>query len=144
MASSPKQDGSLRKVGPGNPPEHSRFRKGVSGNPNGRPRKERSLKNFVEAELDETVSLTENGRRVRLTKREVLAKKMVNDALTGDRKAQQALMRLVGGASEPENPTVAIDLAELAGFLAASFLRTRSPADDDRAAAAPLRRHGPG
>ena len=118
MASSPKKNGAASKVGPGNPPEHSRFRKGLSGNPNGRPRKERSLKNLVEAELDETVSLTENGRRVRLTKREVLAKKMVNDALTGDRKAQQALFRLVGESSEPDNPTVAIDPAELAGFLA--------------------------
>jgi len=118
MASSPEKNGSAGKVGPGNPPEHSRFRKGVSGNPNGRPRKERSLKNLVEAELDAIVSLTENGRRVRLTKREVLAKKMVNDALTGDRKAQQALFRLVGDAGEPENPTVAIDPAELAGFLA--------------------------
>ena len=107
-----------KEAGRGRPPEHSRFRKGVSGNPRGRPRKERSLRNLVEAELDELVSLTENGRRVRLTKREVLAKKMVNDALTGDRKAQQELMKLVGSASEPDNPTVAIDPAELARFLA--------------------------
>lgn len=109
--------GSAKEVGPGRPPEHSRFKKGVSGNPRGRPRKERSLKYLVETELDEKITLTENGRRIKLTKREVLAKKMVNDALTGDRRAQQALIRLVGDQSEPENPTVAIDPAELARFL---------------------------
>ena len=122
------QDRPTRKVGPGNPPEHSRFRKGTSGNPNGRPRKERSLKKLLEAELDEQITLTENGRRVRLTKREVLAKKMVNDALTGDRKAQQALFRLVGDAGEPENPTVEVDPAELARFLARF-----APPDDEAA-----------
>ena len=31
----------MSKVGPGHPPKSTRFRKGVSGNPHGRPRKER-------------------------------------------------------------------------------------------------------
>ena len=31
----------MSEVGPGRPPKSTRFRKGVSGNPKGRPRKER-------------------------------------------------------------------------------------------------------
>lgn len=105
-----------KKVGRGRPPAHSRFRKGVSGNPAGRPPKNRDLKKLVEAELDQLVSLTENGKRVRLTKREVVAKTLVNDAARGDPKAVQALVRLIGVASEPDNPMIGIDPADLARF----------------------------
>ena len=103
-------------VGRGRPPKHSRFQKGKSGNPLGRPPKDRDLKNLIEKELDAVVTLTDNGRKVRLTKREVLARKVVNDALKGDSKALQALIKLSGGAPESE-PTVSIEPEELARFL---------------------------
>src|SRR5687768_6355226 len=106
-----------RKPGSGgNPPEQTRFKKGQSGNPAGRPRKNRDLRKLVEAELDQVIGITENGRRVRLTKREVIVKKLVNDAALGDPKAVQALIRLIGGGSEPDNQVVAVDPAELARF----------------------------
>ena len=103
-------------VGPGHPPLEHRFRKGMSGNPKGRPKKERSLRKLVEAELDQFAWITQNGKRVRLTLREVVAKTVVKDAAKGDDKALDRLIKLIGGGSEPENPVVQVDPAELARF----------------------------
>lgn len=112
-------------VGPGRPPRHSQFRKGQSGNPRGRPPKERDLRKLVERELDKVIELTDNGKRVKFTKREVLARKLVNDALLGEAKAVQSLIKLSGSTPEPE-PIAHIDPQELA-----RFLRRYGPKDDD-------------
>ena len=43
------------KVGYCRPPKHSRFKPGQSGNPRGRPRKNRSIEAMIKRELDQTV-----------------------------------------------------------------------------------------
>ena len=88
-------EGPTGKVGPGNPPEATRFKPGQSGNPNGRPRKERSLLKHLETELDAEIQITEGGSTVRLTKRQALAKSLVHNSLKGDHKALTALLRLL-------------------------------------------------
>jgi len=114
---SPKGDGEPGPVGPGNPPIHSRFKPGQSGNPAGRPRKERNLLKLIETELDTEISLTENGQRQRMSKREALAKRMVNSALQGDPKAVTALIRLLGSGSDTsQTETVIVDAATVASF----------------------------
>ena len=107
-----------KEVGPGRPPEHSRFKPGASGNPKGRPPKRRDLKKLVEEELDLPVWITENGKRVRLTKREIIVKTLVNDAAKGDPKALATLVKLIGTASEEPNPYSAADASEIAAFVA--------------------------
>lgn len=106
-------------IGPGNPPVSTRFQPGQSGNPAGRPRKERSLLKHVETELDAEMQIREGNEVRRLTKREVLAKRMVNDALGGDAKAITALMRLLGTATESnENAVATVPLESVMNFLA--------------------------
>ena len=126
MVTSPKKPRSTSKgagstpgpVGPGNPPVHSRFAPGVSGNPKGRPRKERSLLKLIEAELDAEIRITENGSSQRLSKREVLAKQLVNKALQGEAKDVTALIRLIGsGSDNQEGATEAIDPAIILAYL---------------------------
>jgi len=74
------------RVGRGKPPHHTRFKKGKSGNPGGRPRGSRNLNTSIMKELKEPIIVNENGRQRELTKREAMVKRLVNAALAGDRK----------------------------------------------------------
>lgn len=87
------KSGSSRKKAAAASSKDTRFKPGQSGNPNGRPRKERSLLKHLETELDAEMQVTEGGKTMRLTKREALAKFIVNKALQGDPKMLNALLK---------------------------------------------------
>ncbi len=80
------------KVGYCRPPKHSRFKAGQSGNPRGRPRKNRSIETMIKRELDQMVSITELGRELRISKREAIIKQFVNRAIKGDPKPLQLML----------------------------------------------------
>jgi predicted phage terminase large subunit-like protein len=67
------------KVGFGKPPRHSRFVKGRSGNPRGRPRGLKNLATLFSEALNERVTVVENGRRRKITKREAVIAQLVID-----------------------------------------------------------------
>jgi len=77
------------EIGYGKPPLHTRFRKGHSGNPNGRPRGSKSFATLVNKALEQPVVLRRNGRT--MTKRELLAEQLVNKAASGDYRATRLL-----------------------------------------------------
>lgn len=81
-------------VGYRRPPRRTRFKPGQSGNPQGRPKGLKSLSHLVSRELDRRVFLTEDGRRRRVSKREVLAKQITKDALAGNAKARETVFGL--------------------------------------------------
>jgi hypothetical protein len=87
------------------PPEATRFKKGASGNPRGRPKKAASFKADLAAELQETLVLTENGKQRRITKQRAFIKTLTAAAIKKDIRAVTALlacMRYFGvGAEEP-------------------------------------------
>jgi hypothetical protein len=72
------------EVGFGRPPRSTRFKPGQSGNLNGRPRGAKNFAIAIGQELDSRVTVSENGRRRRISKREVIAKHLVNKAASGD------------------------------------------------------------
>ena len=80
------------KVGYCKPPKHSRFKPGQSGNPLGRPRKNRSIEAMIKHELDQMVVIKEGGREIRLRKVEALIKQLVNRAISGDQKPMQLVI----------------------------------------------------
>jgi hypothetical protein len=91
------------EVGYGKPPTHTRFKKGESGNPYGRPSRHRNLATIFDAVLEEKVAIIENGRRRMISKRTAILKQVVNGALQEDPKATQILLRLLSqGDSEGE------------------------------------------
>lgn len=94
------QDGNYT-VGYGKPPRETRFRKGRSGNPGGRPRGSRNLATLMGEALAERVVINENGRRKKAVKIEVIVKQLVNKATQGDHRSIQLLMVL----AERHQPT---------------------------------------
>jgi|GEM_PF-6334778 len=80
----------LYGVGYRKPPEHTRFKKGQSGNPKGRPRKTpdhapapQSNTEIMRRVLAEEVPVRENGRTRKISKAEALERKRTQMALTG-------------------------------------------------------------
>ncbi|MEM9167285.1 MAG: DUF5681 domain-containing protein [Planctomycetota bacterium] len=89
-------DGSAEyTVGYRKPPEHSRWKPGQSGNPKGRPKKVKDFEKLLDIELDRTISVSEGGRRIPLTKRELILKTLVNDALKSDHRARRLLLPFI-------------------------------------------------
>jgi hypothetical protein len=70
-------------VGYRKPPKHSRFKPGVSGNPRGRPKGARSLRDELQRELRMKVTVTENGKTVVVPRQTALLKRLVAEALNG-------------------------------------------------------------
>jgi|GEM_PF-83697 len=79
-------------VGYRKPPAHSRFEKGVSGNPSGRPKGTLNLPSVLQKTLRERVVINENGRRTIITKLEAFVKQLVNKAASGDLRAVSQLV----------------------------------------------------
>lgn len=83
------------EVGYKKPPEHSRWKPGQSGNPKGRPKKVKDFEKLLDIELSRTLRITEGGRQVALTKRELILKTLVNDALKGNLRALKMLLPFI-------------------------------------------------
>src|SRR5947207_10144490 len=79
-----KRDNGSYEVGFGKPPRSTQFKPGESGNPAGRPRGAKNFATALEGELRAPVIVTENGRRKRISKGQVIAKHIVNKAASGD------------------------------------------------------------
>jgi hypothetical protein len=102
---------SSNEVGFGNPPKHTRFQKGVSGNPKGRPRGTHNLAAVLARTLRERVVINENGIRKVVTKQEAAVKQLANKAASGDLVAMRLLTALVAAsesdsAEAPKTPTL--------------------------------------
>jgi len=83
------------EVGYGKPPRHSRFVKGQSGNPRGRPPGAKNLKTLLSKALNELVIVTENGGQRKISKREAIVTQLVNRSAQADLKAIQILLAML-------------------------------------------------
>ena len=84
-------------VGYGKPPRHSGFQKGRSGNPKGRPKGSKNFATLLADALDEKVQITEDGKRRRIAKRELVIKQLVNKSAAADLRAIKQLTDIVQG-----------------------------------------------
>jgi uncharacterized protein DUF5681 len=100
-------------VGFGKPPQHTRFRKGRSGNPKGRPKGRRNLATVLERTLQEKVVINENGVRRTVTKLEAAVKQLVNKAAAGDLAALRQLTALAAPVEEQDADVANNQLSEV-------------------------------
>src|SRR6516225_5309128 len=86
------------KVGPGRPPLRTRFRKGQSGNPGGRSKK--NLPALLADALNEPVFVTIDGERRKITKREAVVHQLVNKSTSADLRATKMLFDMMKDAEQ--------------------------------------------
>jgi len=103
MPKTKRPNASKNGVGYGRPPKATRFAKGKSGNPTGRPRGSRSLGAMLNDIMKQKVSVTEGGRERKISALEVMLRRLTNDAMKSDQPAIKLLIQLLeryGDASE--------------------------------------------
>ena len=96
---------TAQKVGRGNPPKHTQFRKGTTGNPKGRPKGSKNLSTYLmEAALDQ-VSATVGGRTRKISKIQATAMQLATKAAGGD---QAAMGKFLDWMDEIETRAAAV------------------------------------
>ena len=106
-------------VGYGRPPLHTRYRKGQSGNPKGRPRGTKNLATDLVEELTERIPIREGDRQLRVSKQRALLKALMSKALKGDTRAAGLVLRLIATIMPPDtaaanNTSTEVDENDLA------------------------------
>ena len=84
------------QVGYGKPPKDSRFKKGRSGNPGGRPKGSKNLLTLIHEELDRPIAVREDGRSRKVRACDALAKRLVHKGLSGHDRSIELLFKLAG------------------------------------------------
>ena len=86
-----------RPTGPGNPPVASRFPKGRSGNPKGRPKAEKktSTGSAFDIVIDRTLTVTQSGTSREVPIEEALQHRTYQDAIAGSRPARREVLKMI-------------------------------------------------
>lgn len=94
------------EIGYRRPPASRQFKKGTSGNPNGRPKGSKNFFTLLEQELNQKVVVNEGGRRRSVTRMQAMVMRMVGAALQGEPKAVTALIDILrrSGGGEQSTP----------------------------------------
>jgi uncharacterized protein DUF5681 len=120
----PSDDASPYVVGYRRPPAHTRFKPGHPGR-GGRPKKQRNVRTVLKNTLDERITIREGKRTRSVSKLDAVILRLVNEAVSGNAKAQSnliTLMRSQGLIEQPQEatnsePFTTDDLAIIADFL---------------------------
>jgi len=96
-------------VGYGRPPAHSRFKPGQSGNPKGKKKGAKSFKTVVSSILNEKVSVKTHRGTKKFSKLEALVHTNLNNALKGDPKATDRILKLARDAGLTEEVESALE-----------------------------------
>lgn len=90
------------EVGYGRPPKATRWKKGSSGNPRGRPKGARNFQTELAEEIAEKITIREAGSEKKTSKLRVAIKTMVAKAMKGDPRAMALLMKALQDQPEPK------------------------------------------
>lgn len=83
------------EVGYKKPPKHTRFQKGQSGNPNGRPKGSKNLATDLMEEMQEQIQVREGSTPKRLSKQRAMVKSLMAKAIKGDPRAVGQIVNIL-------------------------------------------------
>ena len=110
----PRDDEGDYEVGYGKPPHQTRFKKGQSGNPRGRPSGSKNLNTLLTDALNEPVIVTDDGGRRKISKREAIVTQLVNRSANADLRAVKIVLEMlrdIEGQSEVAPPETSASTA---------------------------------
>jgi hypothetical protein len=128
----PPDDEHDYDVGYGNPPRHTRFVKGQSGNPRGRPPGAQNMKTLLTRALNELVVVTDHGGRRKVSKRQAIVTQIVNRAARPDFKAIPILLGMLRDTERDSDPQPADLTLTEADEQIIQRLRTRFRSEKDK------------
>jgi hypothetical protein len=94
-----KVRGTAQTVGRGNPPKHTQFRKGTTGNPKGRPKGSKNLSTYIMEAARDHVTATVGGRTRKISKIQATTMQLATKAASRD---QAAMGRFLDWVDEIE------------------------------------------
>jgi Family of unknown function (DUF5681) len=89
----------------GNPPKHTQFRKGISGNPRGRPKGSKNLATYLMEAARDQFSATVDGRTRTISKLQATTMQLATKAAGGD---QAAMARFLDWIDEIETRAASV------------------------------------
>jgi hypothetical protein len=108
MGQKERRPGDPYEVGFGKPPERTRFKKGRSGNPRGRPRKKPDLYSELTKVLREQVTI--EGQQEKVTVQQALLLRLRDQALRGELWAQKLAQRVLAALPESGSEAGSVDM----------------------------------
>jgi Family of unknown function (DUF5681) len=113
MGKNERRPGDPYEVGFGKPPKRTQFKKGRSGNPNGRPRKKPDLYGELTKVLHENITITVDGQREKVTVQQALLRRLRDEALRGEIWAGKLLQKVVAALPESGAESGRVDMQEI-------------------------------
>jgi hypothetical protein len=92
---STRDDDRDYEVGYGRPPKATRFKKGQSGNPKGRPKSSKAVATILEETFSRTISITENGKKQQISLLEAILRQLANGAVKGEMRHIDRVLKLL-------------------------------------------------
>jgi hypothetical protein len=100
MGKKERRPGDPYEAGFGKPPKRTRFKKGRSGNPKGRPPRKPDVYSELTKVLREKVTVTIDGQAEKVTVQQALLRRLRDQALRGELWAQKLLQKVIGALPE--------------------------------------------
>jgi hypothetical protein len=124
------------KIGYAKPPKSGQFKRGKSGNPKGRPKGSLKLATDLAAELNEQITVREDGKPRRVSKQRALIKSLMAKALQGDIRANSAVLslyaRVITDLPDDEDSIVEENELQILRQFAARFLQSAASQKNKR------------
>jgi hypothetical protein len=100
MRKKERRPGDPYEVGFGKPPKRTRFQKGRSGNPKGRPPRKPDVHSELTKVLREKVTVTIDGQPAKVTVQQALLLRLRHQALRGELWAEKLAQKVIGALPE--------------------------------------------